>query len=201
MLLILDGFERVAGAAVWIATSSQPMSETPPDRHRPRLASHRRREGFSGRSPGMGHGRGRLRTDRRFAAVRFSSTGRGSFARFRAHPRKRTVVRELVERLDGCPLAIELAAARARLLPPEVILDRLEAVLDLSTSSPELPTRQRSLRATIEWSHGLLNEADQRLFRRFGVFINSWSLEAAEAVAGDSAPDMFLELRRWSVRA
>ncbi len=111
------------------------------------------------------------------------------------------VILDLVARMEGYPLSIELAAARARLLPPEAILESLGGVLDLATSSPDLPTRQRSLRATIEWSHGLLTEPDQTLFRRLGVFVDGWTLEAAEAVVGGDAPDVFLGLETLAAQS
>lgn len=110
-------------------------------------------------------------------------------------------IRDLVRRLEGSPLAIELAAARARLLPPEAIFESLRGVLDLASSSPDLPSRQQSLRATIEWSHGLLSAGDQRLLRRLGVFVDGWTLDAAEAVAGDDAPDVFLGLENLAAQS
>ncbi len=111
------------------------------------------------------------------------------------------VIRELVVRMEGYPLSIELAAARARLLPPEAILASLGDVLDLASTSPDLPTRQQSLRATIEWSHGLLSEPDQALLRRLSVFVDGWTLEAAEAVAGGDAPDVFLGLETLAAQS
>jgi predicted ATPase len=110
-------------------------------------------------------------------------------------------IRDLVVRLEGSPLALELAAARARLLPPEAILESLRGVLDLASVSPDLPSRQQSLRATIDWSHGLLSVADQRLLRRLAVFIDGWTLDAAEAVAGDDAPDVFLGLENLAAQS
>jgi predicted ATPase len=110
-------------------------------------------------------------------------------------------VRDLVFRLEGSPLAIELAAARARLLPPEAILESLRGVLDLASASPDLPSRQRSLRATIEWSHGLLSTGDQQLLRRLGVFVDGWTLDAAESVAGEDAPDVFLGLENLAAQS
>jgi predicted ATPase/DNA-binding winged helix-turn-helix (wHTH) protein len=86
-------------------------------------------------------------------------------------------------RLDGLPLAIELAAARTKVLSPKAILDRLHSRLELLTGGPlDLPDRQQALRKTIDWSYDLLSEAEQKLFRRFSVFIGGGTLEAAEAV-------------------
>ncbi len=96
-------------------------------------------------------------------------------------------VREICSRLDGLPLAIELAAARTRLLPPGAILDRLQSRLQLLTGGAlDLPERQQTLRKTIDWSHDLLNEAERKLFRRLSVFVGGCTLEAAEAVCNTS---------------
>ena len=92
-------------------------------------------------------------------------------------------VLEICLRLDGLPLAIELAAARIKVLSPKAILDRLQSRLQLLTSGAlDLPERQQTLRKTIDWSHGLLNKAEGRLFRRFSVFVGGCTLEGAEAV-------------------
>jgi predicted ATPase len=109
-------------------------------------------------------------------------------------------VAEICRRLDGVPLAIELAAARARLLPPGALLARLGRRLDLLTGgAADLPERQRTLRATIDWSYDLLDEAERELFAQLGVFAGGASLEAVESVcevrsAGRTAAGDVLEL-------
>ncbi len=93
-------------------------------------------------------------------------------------------VAEIVRRLDGMPLALELAAARLRVLSPSQLRDRLGAQLDLLVGAErDRPDRQRTLRATIRWSHDLLTQEQQALFRRLGVFAGGFTLAAAEAVA------------------
>ncbi|MGH2613707.1 MAG: ATP-binding protein [Thermomicrobiales bacterium] len=95
-------------------------------------------------------------------------------------------VASIAQRLDGLPLAIELAAARARILPPAKLLARLDKRLKLLTGgSRDLPARQQTLRAAIEWSHDLLRPDDQALFARLAVFVGGCTLEAAEAVCAD----------------
>ena len=97
-------------------------------------------------------------------------------------------VHAICRRLDGLPLALELAAARVKLLSPDAILRRLEDSLDLLTGgASDLPTRQRTLRDAIDWSFQLLEPAEQALFARLGVFAGGCSLELADAVAGEAA--------------
>jgi predicted ATPase len=92
-------------------------------------------------------------------------------------------VAEIVSRVDGLPLAIELAAARTNALPPSALLARLEQRLPLLSGGPrDLPLRQQTMRDTIGWSYDLLNDAEQALFRRLAVFVGGFTLGAAEAI-------------------
>ena len=105
----------------------------------------------------------------------------------------RVAVRMICERLGGVPLAIELAAARVRLMSPALILERLVDSLSLAGSARDVPERQRTLRGAIAWSHDLLNEPERRLFRRLGVFAGGWTAEEAIKVAdpdGDLGVDV-----------
>jgi predicted ATPase/class 3 adenylate cyclase len=94
-------------------------------------------------------------------------------------------IAEICVRLDGLPLAIELAAARIKLLPPQALLTRLSPRLAMLTGgSRDVPARQQTLRNTLQWSYDLLSGEEQRLFRRLSVFVGGCTLEAAEAVCG-----------------
>jgi len=102
---------------------------------------------------------------------------------FRLTAENARTVAEITVRLDGLPLAIELAASRVKLLSPKQLLARLEQRLLLLTARDRnVPERQRTLRRTIEWSYELLDEAEQRMFSRLSVFAGGADLEAAEAV-------------------
>src|SRR5215210_5526443 len=98
-------------------------------------------------------------------------------------------VAAIVSRVDGLPLAIELAAARMKVLPPAALLQRLEQRLPLlSGGARDLPLRQQTMRDTIGWSYDLLNDAEQTLFRRLAVFVGGFTLSVAEAI-GSGALD------------
>ena len=133
------------------------------------------------------------------AATLFVERARAVAPAFRQTPE----VAEICRRLDGLPLAIELAAARVALLDPDELLARLERRLPLLASrSRAAPARQRTLRAAIEWSYELLEPEEQELFRHLAVFAGGFSLEAAEAVCGadlDDLESLVVKnlLRRW----
>jgi predicted ATPase len=119
-----------------------------------------------------------------YAAVRlFVERAHAAAPGFELTSENADAVAEICRRLDGLPLAIELAAARSRLLPPKALLARLDDRMTLLTGGGrDLPERQRTLRNTLDWSFGLLSPAGQALFSRLGVFPGSFDLEAAEAV-------------------
>ncbi|HEX4784682.1 MAG TPA: protein kinase [Candidatus Sulfotelmatobacter sp.] len=103
-------------------------------------------------------------------------------------------VAAICSRLDGLPLAIELAAARIKLLSPPAMLTRLENRLNLLTGGArDLPTRQQTLRNTVDWSYSLLNAAEQTLFRRLSIFAGGCTLESVEAVC-DAKGDLGLDV-------
>jgi predicted ATPase len=112
-------------------------------------------------------------------------------------------VAAICRRLEGLPLAIELAAARTRLLDPAALLRRLATSLDaLGTGAVDMPERQRTLRATVEWSVGLLDEAERSLLETVAVFVEGWTIEAAADVAGldeDQAIELTEALARHSL--
>lgn len=113
---------------------------------------------------------------------------------FHLTPENAQAVAEICSRLDGLPLAIELAAARVKMLPLSGILTRLQSRLQLLTAGArDLPERQQTLRNTIDWSYDLLTQAEQKLLRRLAVFWGGCTLEGAEAV-GNTGNDLGAEI-------
>jgi len=121
-----------------------------------------------------------------YEAIRlFVERARAARPDFALTPESAAAVAGICARLDGMPLAIELAAARIRILPPAAILERLDRTLDLlSGGARDLPERQRSLRGAIAWSYQVLHEPCRRLLDRLSVFAGSARLEDVEAVCG-----------------
>jgi predicted ATPase/class 3 adenylate cyclase len=166
MLLVLDNFEHVLAAAPTVAEllAALPRLDVIATSRAPLHLQGEREYGI----PPLAHDE----------AVRLFSE--------RAHNAGRSEqVAELCRRLDYLPLAIELAAARTRTISPAKLLERLDRYLPLLQGGPrDAPERQRTLRATIDWSHELLDEDERRLFRHLSVFAGGWTLDAGEAVAG-----------------
>jgi predicted ATPase/class 3 adenylate cyclase len=124
--------------------------------------------------------------------VERARTVKGSFE---LTPENAASVAAVCRRLDGLPLALELAAARLRLLSPEALLERLDHALQVLTSGPrDAPERQQTLRATIDWSHSLLAESEQRLFRRMAVFAGGCTFADVEGVCADPGTTILDEL-------
>ena len=131
------------------------------------------------------------------AARLFVERARASAPAFDLTRMNAAAVAAISRRLDGLPLALELAAARVKLLGPTELLARLDRALPLLTGGArDLPERQRTMRATIDWSYELLNAAEQALFRRLSVFAGGWELAAAEAIGagGEVAAEEVLTL-------
>lgn len=126
-----------------------------------------------------------LRSD----AVRlFVDRARATSGRFELTDANAAAVAGICVRLEGLPLALELAASRVRLFPPRALLDRISTrLLELTGGARDLPERQQTLRGTIDWSFNLLSEPEQRLFLCLSVFAGGCTLEAAEVVAGADA--------------
>ena len=159
----------IAGESAWVVPSlSLPDLERPPDL------------GYLARSEAV-----RLFVERAKGASGFGLTGGNAPA-----------VGRVCRRLEGIPLAIELAAARTKVLSAEQIFQRLEDSLKLLAGRDRTaPARQRTLRGTMDWSYGLLGEQERKLFGRLSVFAGGWTLEAAEAVAaGDGIEVDVLDL-------
>ena len=119
------------------------------------------------------------------AVALFCERARAHDPDFRLGDANAAAVAEICRRLDGLPLAIELAAARCGLLSPGEIAERLDAALGaLGAGARDAPARQQTLRATIDWSHELLSDAEQACFARFAVFAGGATVEAAETITG-----------------
>jgi predicted ATPase/class 3 adenylate cyclase len=190
LLLLLDNFEQILNAATVVATlrAAAPKLTL--------LITSRTVLHLSGEyeyavSPLALPDRARLPPIEgltQYAAVQlFITRAQAAQAGFGVNNATAPAIAEICYRLDGLPLAIELAAARSKLFPAEDLLARLiKSGLATLTGGPrDLPARQQTLRATIAWSYDLLGAAEQRLFARLGVFAGGWTLEAAEVVCGD----------------
>jgi predicted ATPase/class 3 adenylate cyclase len=136
-----------------------------------------------------------IETLRQYEAIRFfTERARAANAHFSLTNENALAVAEICARLDGLPLAIELAAARIKLLSPQAMSSRLGNPLQFLTGGArDLPERQRTLRGAIAWSHALLDEGEQVLFARLSVFSDGCALEAVEAICGPVG-DLFVDV-------
>ena len=179
------------GARRWPAAGLPP---TPDSCHQPRGARHRRGDRLAGALALPARPRNQLPSTEsltQYEAVRlFIERARSGPAELRLTNQNAPAVAQVCHRLDGIPLAIELAAARVRVLTVEQIAARLDDRFRLLTggSRTALP-RQQTLRAAIDWSFSLLSEPERVLLRRLSVFAGGWTLEAAEAVCGRGSAD------------
>jgi predicted ATPase/DNA-binding XRE family transcriptional regulator len=182
VLLVLDTFEHVLDAAPFVAdllASCSGLTVLATSRAALRLRGERE---FAVPPLGVAaDGPAATLFSERALAVRGDLKVRGSGA---------PVVAEICRRLDGVPLAIELAAARVKHLAMAELLDHLDHRLRLLTGGPQdLPLRQQTMRNTLEWSFDLLDDNSQVLFRRLSIFVD-WTLESAQLVCGASGPAM-----------
>jgi len=189
LLLVLDNFEQVTSAAPLLAellAAAPGLVALVTSRTVLRLSGEHELSVAPLPVPPARAGRDAAELQQ-YASVRlFQARARAADPRFELTSENAEAVAEICRRLDGLPLALELAAARIRLLPPRALLARLDDPMSLLTQGPrDLPERQRTLRNTLDWSFGLLSAAEQALFARLGVFAGSFGLPAAEAVCGE----------------
>jgi predicted ATPase len=199
VLLLLDNFEHVAGAAPLVAellAAAPGLVIMVTSRAVLRLRGERELPVPPLAVPPAGAGR-RAESLQQYPSVRlFCERARATAPDFKLTSGNAPAVAEICRRLDGLPLAIELAAARIRVLPPRALLARLDDRLSVLTEGPrDLPERQRTLRNTLDWSYGLLSPAEQALFARLGVFAGTFGLPAAEAVCGTAVRGTAAEAR------
>ena len=203
LLLVLDNCEHVVGAAAALcagllaacddvrvlATSREPLAIAGEARYRLGALTLPGDDALAGEGGSE-------------AVALFADRARCADPHFTLDEQAAAGVARLVARLDGMPLAIELAAARAEALGVGQLLDRLDDRFELLAGGDRLaPPRQRSLAATVEWSYRLLDEDGRRMFRAVSVFPGPFTLEAAEAVAGPAAAPAVLHLVDCSLLA
>jgi predicted ATPase/class 3 adenylate cyclase len=202
LLLLLDNFEQVLDAAELVAgllAASPALTVLVTSREALRLRGEQEYP-----VPPLELPQGRAAVDRatawRCAAVAlFVQRAHAARPDFELTDANTPAVVEICRRLDGLPLAIELAAAHVRVLSPQTMVPRLASRLSLLTGGPrDLPARQRTLRSAIEWSYELLSVEEQALFQRLSVFAGGWTFDAAEDIGSpageeDSVPLSILD--------
>lgn len=185
-LLVLDNFEHVIEAAAFIArllASCPDVTALVTSRAPLHVQGERKMDVPPLAVPAPSDLRLPERATRYPSVVLFVERARSVKPDFEATEHSLPFITEICRTLDGLPLAIELAAARANVLPPDMLLRRLDRRLQLLRGGRrDLPPRQQTMRDTIAWSHDLLDAAEQTLFRRLSVFPGGCTLDAAEAV-------------------
>jgi predicted ATPase len=188
MLLVLDNFEQIISAAPFVTgllASCPKLNILVSSRAVLRLRGEREFAVPPLALPDVDRLSGVGTLARCSAVELFVQRARGVKPDFTLNAENARAVAEVCVRLDGLPLAIELAASRIKLLPAQAILARLNNRLKLLTGGArDLPARQQTIRETIAWSYDLLEEDEKTLFRRLSVFVGGLSLEAAEEVSG-----------------
>ena len=193
-LLVLDNFEQILPAATYVADllSAAPGLEIlATSRAVLKITSEHEYQvqplplpPLTGRQP-------LLELGENDAVHLFVTRARAVAADFELTEQNRQAVIEICHRLEGVPLAIELAAARVKYLAPAALLRRLDKRLDVLTGgAQDLPDRQRTLRATFDWSFALLTPEEQRVFARLSMFVGGFTLEAAESVSAEPGNDV-----------
>ncbi len=187
LLLVLDNFEHVEAAGPMISDllrTSRGLKVLVTSRSPVRLYGESEYSVPPMSLPGP-TGKGALAPHASDAVTLFAARARAVRRDFEVTERNTPAVHEICLRLDGLPLAVELAAARTRELSLGRMLAALAQRLDLASEGPrDVPARQQTLRATLAWSHDLLDEREQALFARLAVFAGGWTASAAATVAG-----------------
>ena len=191
VLLVLDNFEHIMSAAIRVAelVADCPHLKVLVTSREPLNLRLEQRMVLAGLAlPDLAR-RTPESVARAAAAALFLERARVVQPEFALSPADAPAVAQLVHRLDGMPLAIQITAARSNVLSPAAMLRRLHGQALLSTEEArDVPARHHTLRETIEWSHALLDSSEQILFRQLGVFVGGWTLDAAEDIVqtGDS---------------
>lgn len=193
LLLVMDNFEHVLDAAPVVTTllgAAPGLTVLVTSRAVLNVTGERLYEVNPLELPESAHLRSPEKALRSPAVALFVQRAQAAKPSFALTPANTQAVIGLCRKLDGVPLALELAAARIRMFTPETLLEKLEAHLGLALltgGARDLPERQRALRNALAWSFGLLDAGEQRLFTRLGVFPGSFTPEAAVEICGEGA--------------
>jgi predicted ATPase/DNA-binding XRE family transcriptional regulator len=184
LMLVLDNFEHVLDAAVdvaWLLESSPNLTVLVTSRAPLRIRGENEYQVAPLEMPDPGSLPSAESVERAPAAQLFVSRAQEASPSFSLNRSNAGTIAAICWRLEGLPLALELAAAQTRFVGPTTVLSRLDQVLQ-SAGARDLPPRQRTMRATLDWDHDLLSEAEKAAFRRLGVFAGGFTLQAAETV-------------------